>query len=174
MRTSSWLIHIHTHGHTDPQTQAMTIPEGQNWPRVKMTVGDEMFLIWQMFIKKKCPAEKKCVGDMSKYGPKLHTSKSHQYMLVLFWKRLKIQCWLSKHDASSRNTCIFTMANHYRQVDLEFQGSFPLVATMGTTCKSSTLMPSRDRSINYQAISSYLMMTELNVLLKKLGHFQFI
>ena len=28
--------HTHTHGHTDPQTQAMTIPEGQNWPRVKM------------------------------------------------------------------------------------------------------------------------------------------
>ena len=33
VRTSSWLIH--THGHTDPQTQAMTIPEGQSWPRVK-------------------------------------------------------------------------------------------------------------------------------------------
>ena len=31
MRTSSWLIHTHT----DPQAQAMTIPEGQNWPRVK-------------------------------------------------------------------------------------------------------------------------------------------
>ena len=24
-----------THGHTDTQTQATTIPEGQNWPRVK-------------------------------------------------------------------------------------------------------------------------------------------
>ena len=44
MRTS-YVIDTHTHGHTDPQTQAMTIPEGQNWPRVKMTVGDEMFLI---------------------------------------------------------------------------------------------------------------------------------
>ena len=30
VRTSSWLIHTHA----DPQTQAMTIPEGQNWPRV--------------------------------------------------------------------------------------------------------------------------------------------
>ena len=27
--------YTHTHGHTDPQTQAMTIPEGQNWSRVK-------------------------------------------------------------------------------------------------------------------------------------------
>ena len=27
--------YTHTHGHTNPQTQAMTIPEGQNWPRVK-------------------------------------------------------------------------------------------------------------------------------------------
>ena len=25
-----------THGHTDTQTQATTIPEGQNWPQVKM------------------------------------------------------------------------------------------------------------------------------------------
>ena len=33
VRTSSWLIH--THGHTEPQTKAMTIPEGQNWPQVK-------------------------------------------------------------------------------------------------------------------------------------------
>ena len=31
-RTSKWLTHRHTH----TQTQAMTIPEGQNWPRVKM------------------------------------------------------------------------------------------------------------------------------------------
>ena len=40
MQTSSWLIHTHTHGHTDPQTQAMTIPEGQNWPRVKIIISE--------------------------------------------------------------------------------------------------------------------------------------
>ena len=34
VRTSSWLIH--THRHIDPQTQSMTIPEGQNWSRVKI------------------------------------------------------------------------------------------------------------------------------------------
>ena len=34
-QASDW----HTHGHTDPQTQPMTIPEGQNWPRVKITPG---------------------------------------------------------------------------------------------------------------------------------------
>ena len=28
-----------THGRMDTQTQATTIPEGQNWPRVKTTVG---------------------------------------------------------------------------------------------------------------------------------------
>ena len=46
-RTSKWLIHTHTdwhthrqtHTHTDTQTQPMTIPEGQNWPRVKSTLG---------------------------------------------------------------------------------------------------------------------------------------
>ena len=30
-QASDW----YTHGHTDTQTQAMTIPESQNWPRVK-------------------------------------------------------------------------------------------------------------------------------------------
>ena len=28
----------HTDGHTDRQTQATTIPEGQNWPRVKTSI----------------------------------------------------------------------------------------------------------------------------------------
>ena len=28
--------HTHTHTHTHRQTQATTIPEGHNWPRVKM------------------------------------------------------------------------------------------------------------------------------------------
>ena len=37
--------HTHTHGHTDPQTQAMTIPEGQNWPRVKTTFIGGMELV---------------------------------------------------------------------------------------------------------------------------------
>ena len=27
----------HTHGHTNTRTQATTIPEGQNWPRVKIS-----------------------------------------------------------------------------------------------------------------------------------------
>ena len=38
MRTSKWLIHTHRHmdTQTDTLTQAMTIPEGQNWPRMKM------------------------------------------------------------------------------------------------------------------------------------------
>ena len=38
-RTSKWLTHRLTHSymdtHTHTQTQVMTIPEGQNWPRVK-------------------------------------------------------------------------------------------------------------------------------------------
>ena len=33
-RTISWLTHRRTHTHTHRQTQATTIPEGQNWPRV--------------------------------------------------------------------------------------------------------------------------------------------
>ena len=34
-RTSWWLTDRHTHTHT--HTQATTIPEGQNWPRVKIS-----------------------------------------------------------------------------------------------------------------------------------------
>ena len=30
--------HTDTHTYTHTHTQAMTIPEGQNWPRVKMAV----------------------------------------------------------------------------------------------------------------------------------------
>ena len=42
--------HTHTHGHTDPQTQAMTIPEGQNWPRVKTHEINQ----WSQTIKSVC------------------------------------------------------------------------------------------------------------------------
>ena len=34
-RTSKWLPHGRTDGRTHRQTQATTIPEGQNWPRIK-------------------------------------------------------------------------------------------------------------------------------------------
>ena len=34
-KASDWYTHRHTHTLTDTQTGAMTIPEGQNWPRVK-------------------------------------------------------------------------------------------------------------------------------------------
>ena len=39
-RTSSWLTHGRTDGHTHThrQTQATTIPEGQNWPWVKIII----------------------------------------------------------------------------------------------------------------------------------------
>ena len=36
-QTSAYRTHRRTDGHTDRQTQATTIPEGQNWPRVKTT-----------------------------------------------------------------------------------------------------------------------------------------
>ena len=36
-RTNSWLTDTRTHTHTYTHTQATTIPEGQNWPRVKVT-----------------------------------------------------------------------------------------------------------------------------------------
>ena len=41
-RTSKWLIHTRTHGHTDTQTQATTIPEAQIWPRVKMMFNNKI------------------------------------------------------------------------------------------------------------------------------------
>ena len=37
--------YTHTHGHTYPQTQAMTIPEGQNWPRVKSGICTKRCLV---------------------------------------------------------------------------------------------------------------------------------
>ena len=36
-QASAYRTHGRTDGHTDRRTQATTIPEGQNWPRVKMT-----------------------------------------------------------------------------------------------------------------------------------------
>ena len=36
-QTHDWRTHGHTH--TDTHTQATTIPEGQNWPRVKTTAN---------------------------------------------------------------------------------------------------------------------------------------
>ena len=33
-RADKQVIATHTQGHTDPQAQAITIPEGQNWQRV--------------------------------------------------------------------------------------------------------------------------------------------
>ena len=36
MGTSNWLIYTHTDTRADTLMQAMTIPEGQNWPRVKI------------------------------------------------------------------------------------------------------------------------------------------
>ena len=38
VQTRPWLIRTWTHGHTDRQTQATTVPKGQNWPRVKMEI----------------------------------------------------------------------------------------------------------------------------------------
>ena len=35
-RTNLWLTDTHTHIHTHRQTQAMAIPEGHNWPWVKI------------------------------------------------------------------------------------------------------------------------------------------
>ena len=34
-QTDDWRTHTHTYTHTHRQTQATTIPEGHNWPRVK-------------------------------------------------------------------------------------------------------------------------------------------
>ena len=41
-RTSKWLMHRHTHR----QTQATTIPEGQNWPRVKSIFPNSLWRLW--------------------------------------------------------------------------------------------------------------------------------
>ena len=35
-QTDDWRTHTHTYTHTHRQTQATTIPEGHNWPRVKI------------------------------------------------------------------------------------------------------------------------------------------
>ena len=39
-----WYTHRHTHTLTDTQTGAMTIPEGQNWPRVKTKGTNNLFI----------------------------------------------------------------------------------------------------------------------------------
>ena len=44
-RTSWWLTDRHTHTHTHTHTQATTIPEGQNWPRVKIQYGHQVAIL---------------------------------------------------------------------------------------------------------------------------------
>ena len=48
-RADKLVIDTHTLGHTDPQTQPMTIPEGQNWPRVKTGSEDGQFVFISRF-----------------------------------------------------------------------------------------------------------------------------
>ena len=47
-----WRTHTQTDTHTDRQTQATTIPEGQNWPRVKNSKCKELIL--HSFIQQSC------------------------------------------------------------------------------------------------------------------------
>ena len=49
---TSWGL-THTHGHTHRQTQATTIPEGQNWPRVIMKYAT--FIWYLLTISKYVP-----------------------------------------------------------------------------------------------------------------------
>ena len=54
-QASAYRTHRRTDGHTDRQTQATTIPEGQNWPRVKMAIWEltnTNEMIWLLRIKK--------------------------------------------------------------------------------------------------------------------------
>ena len=56
-QASAYRTHRRTDGHTDRQTQATTIPEGQNWPRVK-TLPQECFvtLFPELYAEPSCPA----------------------------------------------------------------------------------------------------------------------
>ena len=86
VRTSPWLIH--THGHTDTQTQATTIPKGQNWPRVKMTTALQTIfpnpIPW-----KKIDAfwlEFQCIGlIISRRYASIFYIYVHVYILYCFW-----------------------------------------------------------------------------------------
>ena len=41
-RADKHTITAHTDGHTDSEMQAMTIPEGQNWPRVIKLISNRV------------------------------------------------------------------------------------------------------------------------------------
>ena len=61
-RTSKWLAYTWTDRPTDRQTwtQAMTIPEGQNWQRVKIK--------WMKHaLKMQCPRDQHCHDDVIKW-----------------------------------------------------------------------------------------------------------
>ena len=53
VRTNWWLTdtHTHIHTHTHRQTQATTIPEGHNWPRVKMNWDEHINNVKSKLIK---------------------------------------------------------------------------------------------------------------------------
>ena len=105
VRTSSWLIH--THGNSDPQTQAMTIPEGQNWPRVKpwnsilmlnnaytyfflfIVVGVRIVVRWEVIISNTYDGHYFCLNQwgrcymLSRHGWATNACKLGYYLLEI-------------------------------------------------------------------------------------------
>ena len=53
VQTNWWLTDTHTYTHTHTQTQATTIPEGHNWPRVKMICCFKTYIIAYVKTKQK-------------------------------------------------------------------------------------------------------------------------
>ena len=74
-QAQGWRTHTQTDTHTDRQTQATTIPEGQNWPRVKMCwhLSHPITSFWTCSIS--------CTGNGLHNGATYCTSKLEAYLI---------------------------------------------------------------------------------------------
>ena len=75
-----------TDGHTDRQTQATTIPEGQNWPQVKIV--HHINTIWSLFILFFCKNKFHLLHLISLTWPvtsEIHHNKADRYLLKKNW-----------------------------------------------------------------------------------------
>ena len=108
-QASDWYTHRHTHTLTDTQTGAMTIPEGQNWPRVKSKMApSQLTATWEVWFYLKCVYRKQISAiDIMRTSCENNLKCEYQ----------RPQLMASKHwfrEWIGTNRCAITWANVYQ------------------------------------------------------------
>ena len=89
-QAQGWRTHTQTDTHTDRQTQATTIPEGQNWPRVKIVVDS-----WLLLPKSYNGFKTICMASN-------FTHNSNPCTSMVYFTFTKLSCWLFRLKKKER------------------------------------------------------------------------